>query len=267
MCILNDLIENICETLTGFRSSQHNIIRIHTRKLQELGDLSFPLDTKSWFQFVDKRHIVNKNTIFECKSTKEELIAKSKDWSLSIDSVLIKNDNVIVFLVRKQTFQNVINKVMIEQGSFGSENTNSVVCAPQNSVDFSKIHLTGLKIHLIQNFSINIINFLNCKTEEVLCGNCGCVLNENGCKDLKTTAEELYRQRTIDMRLMAEHKYGVRITSSTGWKEFFEKLGVASVTLHLLQNKPQHTTIVKLNDPTSSAIKGFFFVNTKLKKK
>lgn len=60
----------------------------------------------------------------------------------------------------------------------------------------------------------------------------------------------------VHMRLMAEHKYGVRTTSLPGWKEFFQKLGEAAVTIHLLQNKPQHTTIIKLNDPASSSIKG-----------
>lgn len=58
------------------------------------------------------------------------------------------------------------------------------------------------------------------------------------------------------MRLMAEHKYGVRVTTFPGWKEFFEKLGEAAVIIHLLQNKPQHTTIVKLNDPTCCSVKG-----------
>lgn len=61
------------------------------------------------------------------------------------------------------------------------------------------------------------------------------------------------------MRLMAEHKYGVRITSLPGWEEFFQKLGEAAVTIHLLQNKPQHTTVIKLDDPTSSSVKGIFF--------
>lgn len=55
---------------------------------------------------------------------------------------------------------------------------------------------------------------------------------------------------------MAEHKYGVRTTLLPGWKEFFQKLGEAAVTIHLLQNKPQHTTVVKLNDPASASIKG-----------
>lgn len=58
------------------------------------------------------------------------------------------------------------------------------------------------------------------------------------------------------MRLMAEHKYGLRISSLPGWKEFFYKLGVAAVTIHLLQNKPSHTTTVKLNNAICTNNKG-----------
>lgn len=56
----------------------------------------------------------------------------------------------------------------------------------------------------------------------------------------------------MDMRLMAEHKYGLRVTANIGWKEFFRKLGESAVILHLLENKPQHTTTVNLKSPTSS---------------
>lgn len=56
------------------------------------------------------------------------------------------------------------------------------------------------------------------------------------------------------MRLMAEHKYGLRVT--TGWNPFFEKLGEAAVIIHLLQNKPQHTTTVKIDEPIAASNKG-----------
>lgn len=64
------------------------------------------------------------------------------------------------------------------------------------------------------------------------------------------------RKRAIDMRLMAEHKYGLRITSQPGWKEFFEKLGKAAVTMELLQNKPNRTLAISLSDNTLSNNKG-----------
>lgn len=65
-----------------------------------------------------------------------------------------------------------------------------------------------------------------------------------------------FSQRTMDMRLMAEHKYGLRVTANLGWQDFFRKLGEAAVILHMLENKPQHTTTVKLKTSTSSQNKG-----------
>lgn len=55
---------------------------------------------------------------------------------------------------------------------------------------------------------------------------------------------------------MAQHKYGLRITKNVGWKEFFRKLGEAAVILHMLENKPHHTTTVNLNIFTSSQNRG-----------
>lgn len=60
----------------------------------------------------------------------------------------------------------------------------------------------------------------------------------------------------MDMRLMAEHKYGLRVTSNTGWRDFFKKLGEAAIILHMLENKPQNTTTVLLNVAESVQNKG-----------
>lgn len=60
----------------------------------------------------------------------------------------------------------------------------------------------------------------------------------------------------MHMRLMAEHKYGVRVTSNVGWEGFFEKLGHAAVTFDLLQNKIHRSVTVTLNDTNSSSSKG-----------
>lgn len=65
-----------------------------------------------------------------------------------------------------------------------------------------------------------------------------------------------YRKRTTDMRLMAQHKYGLRITSEPGWSDFFSKLGEAAVTFELLQNNHRNSTTINLTDPASSSSKG-----------
>lgn len=62
------------------------------------------------------------------------------------------------------------------------------------------------------------------------------------------------------MRLMAEHKYGLRTTSESGWKEIFDTLGEAAVTIELLQNKPSKNTIISLHDWTLGNTKGASFI-------
>ncbi|KAK9886763.1 hypothetical protein WA026_018415 [Henosepilachna vigintioctopunctata] len=54
------------------------------------------------------------------------------------------------------------------------------------------------------------------------------------------------------MRLMAEHKYGVRMQGSQTKTEYFEKLGKAAVTLELLQNKPRKNMKITFSHPSSA---------------
>lgn len=214
MCILNELIENICESLTGLRDSKHNIVRVHTRKIEKLGDLSFPLDSKNWFKLLGKNQIENENKeIFSYKLTKDELIARSKQWKLCVNCISVKDGNALVFLNRKRAFKLVINTVLEEGINFGSsENSelNKEICIPPESVDLTKINLTELKTYLLKNVTKNLLNFCHykitdCESENTLnlqftCGGhkdaitCGCVLNENcGKKNCDVTAEQFYR--------------------------------------------------------------------------
>lgn len=200
----------MCATLTGVRSHDHNIIRVHTRKLEELGDLSFPLDTKNWYRFIDKGYTENKNTIFECLLCQEELQEKSRMWHLSIQSIAINNGNVAIYLNKEKAFRVVINSVMNQTTRYGSENClNRYVSVRMAATDYALINLTSLKIHLLQIVVSKIAMFLNPGVrDEVLtleftsgrssrignhcCISCGPVLNERYSKDLCTTAQQLY---------------------------------------------------------------------------
>lgn len=59
---------------------------------------------------------------------------------------------------------------------------------------------------------------------------------------------------------MAEHKYGLRITSQPGWTEFFKKLGDAAVTIELLRNKPNQTVTTDVNNEFLASRKGAAFI-------
>lgn len=51
------------------------------------------------------------------------------------------------------------------------------------------------------------------------------------------------------MTLVAQHKYGIRVSKETKWKEFIAHLGESAVTFELLQAKP--SSAVKINFESS----------------
>lgn len=60
------------------------------------------------------------------------------------------------------------------------------------------------------------------------------------------------------MRLLAEHKYGLRISQVSTWRELFVNLGNAAVIIEMLQIKPSNTLKINFNDPNVSNNKGMF---------
>lgn len=66
---------------------------------------------------------------------------------------------------------------------------------------------------------------------------------------------EISRLRQDEMTLIAQHKYGVRISTDTKWKEFLAHLGESAAAFELLQTKPSGA--VKINfDCSAGSSKG-----------
>lgn len=57
-----------------------------------------------------------------------------------------------------------------------------------------------------------------------------------------------FRKRASDMRMMAQHKYGVQINKIGSWENYFNILGKACVTIEMLSNKTQKPIKISLND-------------------
>lgn len=53
------------------------------------------------------------------------------------------------------------------------------------------------------------------------------------------------------MTLIAQHKYGVRVSTDSKWKEFIAHLGESAVVFELLQSRPN--SAVKINFDCSAA--------------
>jgi hypothetical protein len=280
-------IEDLHEYLTGSRSVSGNIIRKHSKKLDQLGDISFPLNIKNWTQIVDKPKFNRdgEHNIFDLLSPGKELnahleslIEKSKSWCLTIKKCEVKNNDVHLYLNRPAVITLCITTVL-QEGNYGLpkyfQERIAITVDDSLHCDSENMSLTQLRVHTIQSVASNIINCLsdssleanynvkiklNSNEQEKNVLVCGSVLNEAGIKDAKTTAIELHKKRALDMQLMAQHKYGIQVKSS--WKDYFEKLGKASVIMELLQKKCHKTTKITLNSlQTANKGPSFIFYN------
>ncbi|KAJ8716457.1 hypothetical protein PYW07_003084 [Mythimna separata] len=89
---------------------------------------------------------------------------------------------------------------------------------------------------------------------------CGTVLNSKlGAKETDISAEDFIRIRQDEMTLIAQHKYGVRVSTDSKWKEFIAHLGESAAAFELLQTRPSGA--VKINfDCCSGSSKGASFI-------
>lgn len=207
-------MERVCVTLTGVSDTSHNIVRVHSRKLEVLGDLSFPADKQSWCRLVSGSSAEASDSIFGYLVSKDEFEKESRGWPLKLESVTLKEGNVVVRLNRKNAFKVVVGKVLDSKSEFGSEDVGRSKTVHVSQHTYSpNMNLTDLKVYLAETVTKNLLSFTNHKvtdrftsnlglTLEFSCSSanrtnnrkiiCGPVLNDNHVKDLCTTAEQLY---------------------------------------------------------------------------
>ncbi|KAJ8962309.1 hypothetical protein NQ318_018288 [Aromia moschata] len=132
-----------------------------------------------------------------------------------------------------------------------------------NAHQTAEIDLSTLRLLILKDVTSNLLTFTAKSTNEGSCNIvftmnsltschpcilCGPVLNSDGMKDNNTKAGELLTKRAADMRMMAQHKYGVQIKPNASWKIYFEKLGRAAVTIEMLSNKPLKALKLNMHD-------------------
>ncbi|KAJ8921744.1 hypothetical protein NQ315_010654 [Exocentrus adspersus] len=296
MYTLEEYISNLLNTLTDTKDNI-TIIRRHSRKLEQLGDISFPLDIKNWYHLID-RHCVDNNVvnIFQYKvvgngdisSYIRELKRKCKDFHMDIQDIIVKGNDVHIYLNRSTLlYRSTITDVLTKCGSYGScniFNTRIDVECDCNTMEKSlfELDLSTLRLLELKDVALNFLDFTTEKGEsnntsfEVIftsnssrkCKNakpilCGPVLNEKGVKEVNITMQQLCDKRTIDMRLMAQHRYKVQVIPNTPREDYFlkivKKLGRSCVTIEMLSNKPNKPVKVSLMD-LRTANKGAAFI-------
>lgn len=265
MDIYEQFVVNLYTYLLGVENCNNNIVKKHIRKLEQLGEFS-----------------VNSNVLKRFNSTinvdaLQNVTTASLNWNLRIAKCILIEDTFHLYLDRPSTLSLLICNIATEGKNYGihSLKLKSLVSIHTDflSENSSTMNLSELRVILIKRVLDRLLSFvqndfdnqnsvdiyLRCKSKkdtlkEIVCSP---VLSSDK-NELK--AVDLYNKRTIDMRLMAEHKYGLRVTSNTGWRNIFRKLGEAAVTIELLQIKPNRSVICKYNDFSASCSKGASFI-------
>lgn len=221
MCLLLNFVEELEQYLTGTKNSVKNIIRKHTKKLDNLGDVSFPLSITNWAHFIDKKQLENPEsaTIFDylCPETSldqqiDQLVKKTQNWTLKIERIKVIEDDIHLYLNKEYTFNLCIRSVQEMEKAYGFQDkvceSNIKVQCDNTETDLSKISLTDLRLQILQKVASNFVNKLiethnelevqkimittkSCKGHTNIV--CGAVLNENNKKDLSTTASDLFQ--------------------------------------------------------------------------
>ncbi|CAH0552907.1 unnamed protein product [Brassicogethes aeneus] len=284
---LEDFISNLSKYLIGDTPNNSNIIRKHTRNLDVLGDISFPLNLKNWHNLLDSSKVVKEGTIFDnlnhnksWNNQLEDLKKASEEWRLHIFKFKkIKND-LHIFLLKHKVFAHTLPQVFNCGDSYGSSaiikrNINVIVDADVHKTNETK-DLTQLRITILHNTLNNLVKYCEDKNTDGECSVylsskhvanpnciiCGPILNKDNMKDTETTAEDIFRERRIDMMDSAQHRFHVPVTNTPYWQVFFQKLGKGAVTIELLSVKPNKATKLLLKD-SRTANKGpaFIFYN------
>ncbi|XP_050295767.1 DALR anticodon-binding domain-containing protein 3 [Anthonomus grandis grandis] len=287
MYILKSFIDEFYDILINqVPKDDETLVKMHTRYLEELGDVSFPIPLKNWYHLVKRQIKDPSETIFEYRLNKKdvnEALETIVNHFNEVSNVKIKSYKVIkscahLFIQRPYLISLGIKQVL-EQGNNYPEWTQfskQITLASREILENEEnLDITTLRLQILKNVLTNLLSLTtdpnaseiieieitethkaNSNRSTILCGP---VISENGSKNTESKASDFFKKRVSDMQMMAQHKYRMNIKSSTEYHDFFSKLGRASVTIELLTNKPHKPVKVSLND-LSGANKGSAFI-------
>lgn len=210
-------VEDLLYYLSKDKCEDCSIIRKHSKKLEKLGDISFPINITNWYSILNKHNQEDSVTIFDYRNRDinledqcNQLKEASINWPLKIDRISVLSPNVSVFLNRSSLLIfEVLQEVLDTKVEYGT-----IICLNKKydiktcNIKEDSSDLTSLRLLLLKNTANNFVNRFShnndhtpkikvnitlnqkCSVQEnVLCGP---ILNENGSKT-SVTAEALYK--------------------------------------------------------------------------
>lgn len=222
MCFLSDLVVKLEEYLTG-NANDSKIIKIHSRRLDELGDLSFPASVNNWKRVLKNPLVPNDDDILTCAhkrlhgdQTQDAVVALitiSENWLIKISKCVRRDSHYHVFLDRHKAYENCIVTILKSGNQYGSENKLpcNVTLTIENESDkqFGE-NLTELRVKYLKLVTANVVRFIGTpkkendeqktveftlksgkttKSNNKIAIYCGPVLNETGVKSTARTTE------------------------------------------------------------------------------
>ncbi|XP_047990162.1 DALR anticodon-binding domain-containing protein 3 [Leguminivora glycinivorella] len=278
------MIENVLDKfsdcvflfLTGeSRDGQGLLVKRHSESLNVHGDFSFPNRVKSWHGYIDaSKAKENDDSLLQCigKST-DNLVRESQNWVLQINIVKEHKDRIHLFLDRTKSIRTGLKEALQTNATVIkriNETLDSVTCDPLCNDDT----LTSFRLRHLSRTIQNLCTLCGNKTpifvswksssispdgrHKVLCG---AVVNaKTGNKENAVDGNEFIRLRQDEMTLIAQHKYGVRVSTDSKWKEFIANLGESAAIFELLQTKPSSAVKINFDCSSTGSSKGAAFI-------
>ncbi|CAH0720210.1 unnamed protein product, partial [Brenthis ino] len=252
------------------------LVKKHSSNLQTHGDFSFPNSAKSWQQFLQYEQLQNLDcSLLKCiNKDVTNLIETSRNWEISIVKAIELKDRIHLYVDRLKSIQACCQSVSYNNDYIIKRiniDTNVVTvdcsCKETNSITYLRLKVLRdvvKNLYLINLHPQNVHVLLTWKSKsEIKDSNivfCGAVLNaKSGTKENTITADEYIRIRQDELTLIAQHKYGVRVSTDKKWKEFISHLGESAVAFELLQTKCSSPVKI-LFDASSGSSKGAAFI-------
>ncbi|CAH2243590.1 jg25801 [Pararge aegeria aegeria] len=288
--MLQDDLQSFVQNLYKYLVSEEEctmgmLVKKHSTKLQTQGDFSFLNTATAWQEFLCDEQLQRiDGTLLKCVDKDiADLIKTSKDWPIRIEKAVEVKNRIHLFLDRQRAiraaFQSAINNHAEILKIISTDTTVVKIdpyCINTNCITYLRLKCTSevLKnLYLIRSYPKiqNLIIVVTWRSSYKYLGSdmasldvqsvfCGTVLNARTClKEKSVTASEYIRLRQDELTLIAQHKYGLRVSTEEKWKDFIAYLGESAVAFELLQTKCSSPVKIQF-DASGGSSKGAAFI-------
>ncbi|KAM7348910.1 uncharacterized protein ACRADG_008073 isoform 1-T1 [Cochliomyia hominivorax] len=290
--IVNYFVESpVTNDLENYRKIS-TLVRIHSEKLFQLGDVSFPCKTEIWLNYFPETKRQLNESAFEISNDDKLELKKFLDvankWPFPVERLVVRQERIHLHLQRYVIVRRLVPEVL-KNNKYGQLqkaesklvylNHLSESC-PDEDLSFyrSKLMYNVLKKLLkysrwneeenaksdrkdkdsILNLQVQSVAFKTTPSDGVII-KCGLATDpSNNGKRCQLPTSEYLSIRSNDMTLMALHKYGIRVKQDARFCALMQRLGSAAATVDLLEVK--HTSPVQIIRNGQGSTKGASFI-------